>query len=515
MKKQRIVALLASAMMVVSALSGCGQQEVVNESTQQNENKESVQQSQATESSQEEVVNLYEEEVNLVYVLPQVQETVPGLEAVQDALNEITKEKINATIEFQLIPLNEYTDKMNMKFTAGEEFDLCFTGAWNPYLPAVTKGAYAELTEEVLNTYAPEYMAQLNPAAWDAVTVNGKIYGAPIEQIYVRNSGVYMDVELAKKYDYDYSSVSKLEDLTSYFLEVRENEKPEDVTPYWLDGDDWANFVGYWDYDPIVNNNVPGVVYASKDTPVVVNQFKSEEFKEYCQLLREWYEAGIVSEGSAIGDGYGLIQAASSNPAVKPGGDVTQSQAVGREVKSAQMGNAAMTTSAINATVTAVSATSENVERSVAFINLLNTDKEVLNLICHGIEGVDYTFVDEANGVIQSTGNYPGFYSFFIGCVFNEYYTDPTMIGTWEETAAINAAAKGSCLLGFVFDSEPVSAEISQCSAIAAEYLPPLTTGTVEPDAYLDEFLQKLDAAGAEKIITEMQSQIDAWVATK
>lgn len=90
--------------------------------------------------------NLFAEEVTLHWAFPALQDSFPGFEAINEKLNEITKEKINAKIEFEMIPLGEYTEKMNMKFTAGEEFDICFTGAWNPYLPAVAKGAYAELT---------------------------------------------------------------------------------------------------------------------------------------------------------------------------------------------------------------------------------------------------------------------------------------------------------------------------------------------------------------------------------
>ena len=229
--------------------------------------------------------------------------------------------------------------------------------------------------------------------------------------------------------------------------------------------------------------------------------------------MREWAKAGYLTEDAVTGaeSCTGKQNAVYTLSAVKPGGDVTESQAIGYEVKAIGIGDAYMTTSAITATITAVSATSKNVERAVAFINLLNTDKEILNLICHGVEGVDWQFTDEENGVIESISDYPGLYSFFVGCVFNEYYTDATMVGTWEETAEINANAGGSCILGFTFDSDPVSTQIAQCSAVVEEYVPGLTCGVGDVEEGLNAFLAALEEAGVNEILAEMQSQIDAW----
>ncbi|MEE0364911.1 MAG: DUF3502 domain-containing protein, partial [Oscillospiraceae bacterium] len=95
------------------------------------------------------------------------------------------------------------------------------------------------------------------------------------------------------------------------------------------------------------------------------------------------------------------------------------------------------------------------------------------------------------------------------------YYTDASQVGTWPETAEINANAQASCILGFAFDSEPVATQIAQCSAVVEEYLPALNCGAVDVDSTLEAFNAALKDAGVEQIIAEMQSQIDAWLATK
>ena len=185
---KKFLALLLAAVMVLAMFTACAKTETNTPATdtpaetpadkpaanEENTNTEAPAETPADDDP-------FAEEVTLHWAFPALQDSFPGFEAINEKLNEITKEKINAKIEFEMIPLGEYTEKMNMKFTAGEEFDICFTGAWNPYLPAVAKGAYAELTQDVLDKYAPDVVADLNSAVWDAIRVNGKLYGIPLQ----------------------------------------------------------------------------------------------------------------------------------------------------------------------------------------------------------------------------------------------------------------------------------------------------------------------------------------------
>lgn len=522
---KKFLALLLAAVMVLAMFTACAKTETAPPA----DDKPAAETPSTTDKPAEDTTPAEEpavpdgpfaEEVTLHWVIPAAADSYPGWDAILEKINEITKEKINATVEAELIPLGEYTDKMNMKFTAGEEFDLCFTGAWNPYLPAVSKGAYAELSQDVLDTYAPDVMADLNSGVWDAVRVNGKIYGIPLQQIYVRQTGIRFNTDLLDATGFDPSTVQTLDDLDAYFAQLAELGEGYDVIAMNANTEFYDCMVNALGYDVIISNKTPGVVYYADETPVAVNQFASEEFKEFCLKMREWAAAGYfpadaVTGGTSIGDSG--IRAVAFDPAHKPGGDIVEAAARGYAITGIPFGDCAMTTGAVQATITAVSATSKNVERAVAFINLLDSDAELLNLVCHGIEGVDFQFVgDPADCVIESISDYPGMYSFLIGNVFNEYYTDPSQVGTWPETAEINANAQASCVLGFAFVAEPVSTEIAQCSAVVEEYLPALNCGAIEDvEGTLDAFNAALEQAGVSAILAEMQSQIDAWLATK
>ncbi len=265
--------------------------------------------------------------------------------------------------------------------------------------------------------------------------------------------------------------------------------------------------------DALINAKTPGVVYYNEENPTVVNQYATEEFIAVAHLMKKWNDAGYIHPEAILDTTLEADFAVDINPAYKPGGDATETGTRGYTVVSVPFGDAALTTSAITATNLAVGATSQNPERALAFINLLNTDPALLNLLCHGIEGTDYEFVDKDNKVIKAIdGTYPGAFSFLVGNVFNDYYTDPTQVGSWEETAEINNNAPGSCILGFAFNAEPVSTEIAAMDAIVAAQLPAICCGEVEDvDAAIAAMNADLEAAGLSVVLAEMQAQLDAW----
>ena len=76
-------------------------------------------------------------------------------------------------------------------------------------------------------------------------------------------------------------------------------------------------------------------------------------------------------------------------------------------------------------------------------------------------------------------------------------------------------SAKPSPLLGFSFDQEPVKVQIAQVEAVRQELSLALETGTVDPDTNMQPFLDKMDRAGLNDIIEEMQKQIDEWKTTR
>ena len=509
---KKIIALLLALVMVLS-LVACGNNNEPASDPNAGNDAPPASDTNDNNAGEVEEPGLFDEHVTLTYIFVDAMGAADyaGMDDIIAAVNAITEEKINATINFEIIPLGEFDAKMSNKYMGGEEFDVVFTGAWNPYATAVAQDAYAELTPEMLDTYAAETQAVLNPAAWDAVTIDGKIYGVPLQQIYVRQNSIRFNADTADKYGFDYTAVKDLEDIEPY-LEMLKADGVKNI--FWANSTHLIdNYMSYMGFDTLVSANTPGAVYYLEENPTVVNQFASAEFAELAHLMKKWNDAGYIHPEASLDTTEGKDFAIDTNPAYKPGGDATEASNRGYNVVSVPIGDAALTTSAITATNLAVGATSKNPERALAFINLLNTDAKLLNLLCHGIEGVDYEFVDKENNVIKAIeGTYPGNFSFLVGNVFNDYYTDASQVGSWEETAEINMNAPGSCILGFSFNAEPVSAEIANMQAVIVEHLPAICCGEVDDvDAAIAAMNSALEAAGLSTVLAEMQAQVDAW----
>ena len=71
-------------------------------------------------------------------------------------------------------------------------------------------------------------------------------------------------------------------------------------------------------------------------------------------------------------------------------------------------------------------------------------------------------------------------------------------------------------LVGFSFNNENVKTEYASVMNITAQYLPQLFTGSAaDVDQTVAEMNQKLYDAGLQKIIEDMQKQIDEWAANQ
>lgn len=67
-----------------------------------------------------------------------------------------------------------------------------------------------------------------------------------------------------------------------------------------------------------------------------------------------------------------------------------------------------------------------------------------------------------------------------------------------------------SPILGFNFDRKSVESEAGNVEQTIFEYEKNLKTGAFDED-YYQEFLDKLNTAGIDKLIEEVQAQLDNW----
>lgn len=62
-----------------------------------------------------------------------------------------------------------------------------------------------------------------------------------------------------------------------------------------------------------------------------------------------------------------------------------------------------------------------------------------------------------------------------------------------------------------LINSSKVKNEVAQVNALMDEYMPGLNAGSVDPETVVQELIEKLKAAGLEKIMEDADTQLAAW----
>ncbi len=165
---------------------------------------------------------------------------------------------------------------------------------------------------------------------------------------------------------------------------------------------------------------------------------------------------------------------------------------------------------------TSVGAHSKNPERALMAYDLIRNDEEIYHLINYGLEGVQYEIKDGKR--VQPEGYdeaKDAFYADFWGGRVDKF--EIPSVTTWdqlEETlyAEYDKIKKPYPYGQFVFDKTPVEAELTAITQVTGEMGPAITYGKAgDPAKAVEEFRSKLKTAGYDKVLAELQRQLDAY----
>lgn len=76
----------------------------------------------------------------------------------------------------------------------------------------------------------------------------------------------------------------------------------------------------------------------------------------------------------------------------------------------------------------------------------------------------------------------------------------------------LNENASLSVLLGFTFDSSEVADELANCTEIYNRYKSEILTGTKDPVTEVPAMMEKMRAAGFDRIVEAAQAQVDEFL---
>lgn len=458
------------------------------------------------------------EEVTLVWYVPG-NGPQTDTEKVEEAIYEYLKDDLNVRVDFIESDWGSYDDKVQMAIASQEAFDFCYTAHWsNNFYNNVSKNAFLEL-DNLLEEYAPNMKEIVPETGWEAAKVNGNIYAVPNMQIWAYQGAIGIDKKYLEEYDFDLSAVTSLKDLEPLFEQVKKDH-PE-MFPMVNGGpseilNSYQNTLGY---EELAGSKIPCALEFDKEEMKVVNQYELPQVKEFLQMMYDWNQKGYFrSDAATVTDDVVDLQIGKSMAKLvatyKPGVEASEKAKTGVDFGIQTIGTPHLSTSGITAAMTAISRTSKNPERAMMFLDRVNSDPVLYNMICFGIEGEHYTKDGNYAIPVENSAYNPNV-DWAYGNQFNGLYREGQGENDWELTEEINSSAEPSKALGFSFDTTPVQTELASIGAVVDEYYPALATGSVNPEEVLPEFLEKMEKAGSKTLIEECQKQLDAWAANK
>ncbi|MCG7408088.1 ABC transporter substrate-binding protein [Paenibacillus sp. ACRRX] len=435
------------------------------------------------------------------------------VDKVMEKVSEYTKEKIGVTIKMKMFDWGDYNQKMGVIAASGEPYDIAFTSSWAfDYVSNSKKGAFYQM-DELLDKYGQDIKKLVHPSFLEGAKVEGKTFAIPVNKELPAQKVFRFNKKFVDKYNLDINSVKTLQDLEPLLEKVKAGEPGL----YPLSADKQFKFGVPYD---LVNENLPlGVSLSDTQELKIVNVLEQPDMMKSFETMHDYYKKGYVKKDAATaqnGDEMKTGKWLVDMPDTQPFADNQWSQTLGYPVVSVPYTEPYVYNWSVTGSMHAISANSKYPEQAMKFLNLLNSDKYLRNLVNNGIEGEHYKRIDDSTVeyLPAKTEGYdlPGFTlgNFFI---LDKLPTDPK--DKWEQFAKFNDAAKNAPLLGFYFNADNVKTELAALQNVKEEFFASLYTGSVDPKVYISKAVEKFKAAGLDKVQAEMQTQLDAWKATK
>lgn len=432
----------------------------------------------------------------------------------------------DTTVEFEIVPIQFYKDKWNMKMATNENLDLVWIGndIFN-YTEEVKKGGFMAL-DYLISTSGQELQNEIPENLWEKQKKDGKIYSVPLMGALYRkdyalvtpksNMEDYGDAgEIARINQANLYSNEECYQVIENYLE-RLNEEQKMGTGVSCDTFDVIAKKGY---EGIYGSDSPFVIRIFDNELVVYNKYNLDSYKQYFKFMSKWYEKGYIRNdieevldaekynGKKAGNAFFMDEYGEH-------GVVLDQVPVEYEAVRIPLQNYKYIAYESCRNAVAIPRTTTNPQRAMEIINLLNSEegKELSRLLCNGFEGRHYIKKGDTQIDRVTNNNSKAIYSlspYAIGNVFLNYEN------TKEEFAqlkAYNEEAIHSPLTGFELDTRMIVLEMEKIDLVVEEYIDALERGTARNwEETYEEMIIKMNEAGAEKVIAEMQKQIERF----
>ncbi|MDR0395736.1 MAG: hypothetical protein LBH66_00365 [Oscillospiraceae bacterium] len=447
-----------------------------------------------------------------------------AVDQVWSAIADKYRDQLNADFNVRFIPGDDYKTTLLMMAAAGESWDMNFEGNWLGYYQMIAMDAYMDLTD-LLPVYAPDlYAAYQESGALEAATYNGKIVALPWTMVMNNRTNFQWRGDLAEEAGIEL----KAEDITDFDGVYDALVKIHEAFPdrYTIEASSLDAMKVKYSLVDLGN----GLVVDFDDPEYKVQAIETTDaYREYAVYAKKLQDDGLIwkdvlndktDHNALIDQGklitkWGTSEFARQNRAwVEEGAywDYAFLYPDGKSPNRTPLANCA-----------AISAMSDNPERVLMFMNLLQTDRELYDMMHYGILGVTYELNGEEavypEGMSIANSNYMDWQGRW--AYWKPQFMRPDANyheNFWkeeEENAYSNPNNVVSPFDAFSLNAEDISIEVAQRDQVHTDADKLISVGLAgDANAAVDKLIAD-QAANAAIILEEAQKQVDAYLAQR
>ena len=448
---------------------------------------------------------------------------------VEEALNNITRDKIGVEVDIEFFNLANYDEQIGLKMAGHEEMDLIAilgdTGA---------KARQGELLpiDDLLENYGQDIKDVCGEFLYYA-TIDGQNYGVPFMANKQYITTLICRKDIVDDCGIDPHSMTTLDGVGEAY-EIVSQKYPE-MTMLAPDGD--GVFYGYYGIDnehvrhlSYINNEAYYLVSVNDD-PTLINFYESDSYRRELETMRTWYEAGYILKDAATTSEVGSLSYYDGSLFSY----INMQNCYGETIEPVVhvgLTNITYPTYAIplsddvvysaDTMGVGISSNSKNAEAAMKWLNLLFTDPEMTTTLYYGVKGHHWQLRDDGlieycEGIEAGNSGWETAFNWSVGnsgasYVFNTVTSDPDYN---KKQLALNDSAEISITYGFEFNPDPVETQMAAVYNVVEKYAYALESGSVDIDIVLPQFISEMKSAGVDDVVAEAQSQFDDFLASK
>ena len=473
----------------------------------------------------------------------QVESSVPGTTVVKylmpgdapilyDEIIALVNQKLSTakgiSIEIVYIPWDVWQQRINLMLTTGDEIDI-----YHIMQDQITMSGYqgmGGLTDitALLEEHGPNVKRVISSSAWDAMRINGNIYGIPAQWAELSNDdGFSIRKDVLDKFGH--AIPSSIEELinTAGDIATRWDGSGRLYVPSWGFTDFAKNpFARTYDTWPFI---VKDYIALIRQNGTVDSWIESDEFRKNVAYMRQLNQAGLIHpDVLTLSADQGNNIYRSGNWFFTLGGIDSYIDDVRRNnnlnIKPEDYILVKMNPEkpdiypVVVKNLNGISSTSKHPEAAIKFFDWLYESKENYNLFMYGREGQEYTL--DARGLKDASvdANNQGLYSQADWMLGNVNYMIPSSNALPMEVQSLytfNPKAIASPASDFFFNASSVEAEWANIQTEFRASIVPIYAGILSYDEAFPAALQRMKAAGLDRVLAEYRRQLTAHIESK